>query len=86
MTVEPGREEVVVSYGEYLRHVADDPDQVEAGLRAHMRDAARIIDKQTEALNQATDLTRLMGRRFAVLSILLWVFAALFVARTLGWI
>jgi len=87
MTAEPEHvQRATVSYGDYLRVVADDPQMSEGDLRAHMRDASLIIDKQTEALNQATALTSVMVRRFSVLSLAMWTLAALFVARALDWI
>ena len=79
-------ERATVRYGAYLRLVADDPDIAEGDLRAHMRDAAAIIEKQTEALDQATTLTGRMARQFGFVSLLLWLLTGFFVARWLDWI
>ena len=63
-----------------LRSAADDPDNLEGDLRIHLREAARLIDKLSEGYMQSVGFNRRASRRFAVLSILFLLMAALNVA------
>lgn len=62
--------------GDMMNKAADDPDKVDADLRAHLRDGARLVEQLGDANKTLIEFNRRSVSRFAVLSCLFTILLA----------